>query len=463
MIWLSSKSLVIFSLGLFISSGSCASKPLVRDVVIIGGGSSGTYAAIRLRDQGKSVVVVERESILGGHTETYVDPTTKQVVDYGVVLFHDLPVVRQYFARLNISSALQNLSQIFQPITTYLDPDTAQTVNFTPPDPSAGLAAYAQKLAQYPGLETGYNLPNPVPEDLLLPFGQFVAKYPEVGNATFSIAQFNQGLGNILDQPTLYVFKILGFDVLNTMANGALLPTSNNNHQIYDQASRILGPDVLFRSTVASARQRDAKGVEIDVNTPNGIRTIQAKKILITIPQTLKNLLPFNPDHTEAKIFNEFRSVGYYTSLVRNTGLPSNFTSSSASANTSFNVPQMPAVYSVSATAVNGVFDVKYGSQKILPDSYVQGEILSYIQKLHNNGFTGNFSGAANFLRFKSHVPFELTVSPSRIATGFYNDLYALQGYRSTWYTGAAFHVQDSSKLWNFTETVVLPGLLKSL
>jgi hypothetical protein len=343
-----------------------------------------------------------------------------------------------------------------------LDPQTAQPVNFTPPDPSAALAAYAQQLAQYPGLETGYNLPSPVPEDLLLPFGQFVAKYPAIANATFMIAQFNQGLGNILNQPTLYVFKIFGFDVLNTMVNGALLPTSGNNHQIYDQASRILGSNVLYGSTVASATQRDTNGVQIDVNTPNGIQTIKAKKILITIPQTLVNLLPFKPDHTEAQVFNEFRSVGYYTSLLRGTGLPSNFSSSSVSANTSFNIPHMPAVYSISATAVNGLFDVKYGSQKILPDSYVKGEILSYIQNLQRNGFTGNFSGAANFLRFKSHVPFELTVSPGSIADGFYNDLYALQGYRSTWYTGAAFHDQDSSKLWNFTETVVLPALLNS-
>jgi heterodisulfide reductase subunit A-like polyferredoxin len=42
-----------------------------RDVAIIGGGSAGTYAAVRLRDLGKSVIVIEKDVVLGGHTDTY--------------------------------------------------------------------------------------------------------------------------------------------------------------------------------------------------------------------------------------------------------------------------------------------------------------------------------------------------------------------------------------------------------
>ena len=39
---------------------------LNRDVVVIGGGASGTYAAVRLQQEGKTVALVERESRLGG-------------------------------------------------------------------------------------------------------------------------------------------------------------------------------------------------------------------------------------------------------------------------------------------------------------------------------------------------------------------------------------------------------------
>lgn len=41
------------------------------DVVVVGGGAAGTYAAVRLRDLSKIVAVVEKKSRLGGHTETY--------------------------------------------------------------------------------------------------------------------------------------------------------------------------------------------------------------------------------------------------------------------------------------------------------------------------------------------------------------------------------------------------------
>lgn len=32
-----------------------------RDVVVLGGGAAGTYAAIRVRDSGKSVIVIEKD------------------------------------------------------------------------------------------------------------------------------------------------------------------------------------------------------------------------------------------------------------------------------------------------------------------------------------------------------------------------------------------------------------------
>lgn len=42
-----------------------ANLPIYKDVAILGGGASGTYAAVRLReDYGKSVLVIEQEPVL---------------------------------------------------------------------------------------------------------------------------------------------------------------------------------------------------------------------------------------------------------------------------------------------------------------------------------------------------------------------------------------------------------------
>jgi hypothetical protein len=72
------------------------------DVCIIGGGSSGTYSAIRLKEMGKTVTLIERQSRLGGHVNTYVDPASGASFDYGVISFDNSSIVRNYFAHFDI-------------------------------------------------------------------------------------------------------------------------------------------------------------------------------------------------------------------------------------------------------------------------------------------------------------------------------------------------------------------------
>ncbi|KAH8633153.1 FAD/NAD(P)-binding-like protein [Alternaria alternata] len=70
------------------------------------GGSSGTHAAVSLKDAGKSLVVIEVKGRLGGHTETYTDPVTGRAQDYGVLVFHNESTVLDYFARFDIPLAI---------------------------------------------------------------------------------------------------------------------------------------------------------------------------------------------------------------------------------------------------------------------------------------------------------------------------------------------------------------------
>jgi monoamine oxidase len=74
-----------------------------RDVCIIGGGAAGTYAALGLRDRGRSVVVVEKSERLGGHCETFRDPASGAAIDIGVIVFPDndpaVPAPRMHLLR----------------------------------------------------------------------------------------------------------------------------------------------------------------------------------------------------------------------------------------------------------------------------------------------------------------------------------------------------------------------------
>jgi hypothetical protein len=431
-----------------------SSSIITRDVCIIGGGSTGTYSAIRLRDMGKSVVVVEREAILGGHTNTYSVPGTDIKIDYGVVVFHDLNIVHNYFSRFNIPL----IKAVFpQSTTEYINFQTGLLVaNYTPPTPTS-LATYAAQLAKYPYVEGGFDLQYPVPPDLLLPFGDFVKKYALEDMVPF-IFTFAQGLGDLLRQPTLYVFKNFGSDIIKDLTIGFLTTARHNNHEIYDKALAELGADALISSHVLAVdRPSDSSGVKVLVSTPSGIKLIKASKLLITIPPKLHNLEPFELDNTESGLFGQFGNSAYYTGLLTNTGLPDNTTFRNIGSNPPYNIAHLPGLYSISPTGVPGLFDVKYGSAHAIPVDQVKADILATVALLKNAGLP--VTNQAQFAAFNSHTPFELTVPTEAIAGGFYKNLYALQGRRGTWWTGAAFDTHDSSLLWNFTETHVLPGL----
>ena len=288
-----------------------ASSIITRDVCIIGGGSTGTYSAIRLSDSGKSVVVVEAKNLLGGHTNTYTDPSTNETVDYGVQIFHNLDIVRKYFARFDIPLQTAVLGSPGT-VTEYVDFRTGKVVpGYTTPDPSAGFAAYGAQVAKYPYLETGFNLPDPVPADLLLPFGAFVQKY-NLGALVPTLFDFVQGVGNILDRYTLYIFKYFGLTALQDLSIGFLTTVRLDNSELYRKALAELGQNVLLNSHVVATDRSGPAGVKVLVETPTGPKLILAKKLVITIPPKLDNLVGFDLSFNETSLFGQLPNTGNY-------------------------------------------------------------------------------------------------------------------------------------------------------
>ena len=230
-------------------TASYASTSIIkRDVVVLGGGSSGTYAAIALRDHNKTVTVIERHNYLGGHTNTYTDPASGKKIDYGVIEFDDTDVVKQYFARFNIPLTKANNSPLSAGVKGYsVDFRTGKiATGYTPTDPTAALGAYGAQLAKYPFLAApGYNLPSPIPSDLLIPFGAFIKRY-KIDDAVFTINEYAQGFGNLLQIPTLYVLKYFSLSVLEGFENGFLTTAQGNNGALYEKAAQELGGKSTF-------------------------------------------------------------------------------------------------------------------------------------------------------------------------------------------------------------------------
>ena len=224
----------------FDAASYSSSLVVKRDVVVLGGGASGIYAAITLRDRNKTVAVIEKQDYLGGHTNTYTDPASGKKVDYGVIVYDDTDTARKFFGRFDIPLVIANRTT---GLTQYYDDFRTgqQVIGYTPSNPTAGFGAYGAQLAKYAFLNApGYNLPDPVPEDLLIPFGDFIKKY-NIESAVFIINQYAQGFGNLLDVPSLYVLKYFGAGVLAGFQNGFLATVRGDNSELYEKAGKELG------------------------------------------------------------------------------------------------------------------------------------------------------------------------------------------------------------------------------
>ncbi|KUI60248.1 Beta-cyclopiazonate dehydrogenase [Cytospora mali] len=433
---------------------------IVRDVAVIGGGSSGTYGTIKLKDLGKSVILVEKEARLGGHVNTYFDPGSGTPIDYGVQAFWNLTVALDYFARFDIPLVDYSFAESE---TEYADFRTGHFLpNFTY---SFDLSKYAEQLHRFPKLDYSWNISYPVPEELLMSFGDLITTYG-LEDEVWGMHTILDGVANpadILDSVTLNIFKWLDNGYI-AGAEGADRTTQKPEHynaELYEKALAELqtNSSVLLNSTVAAADRQctyGGQGICVAVRTSDGYKLILAKKLLISIPPVPWNMQPFGLDSNEQVLFDKWNYSGYYTGLLANSGLDPNVTYYNTGANTSYNLPVLPGAYFFQPTNVEGVIMYWYAGPDLLSQEQVEADVLDQLRRITSQTQT------PDFLAFGDHSPFKLVVSADDIANGFYRDLMALQGKNNTWYTGAAFATHNSVELWNYTSSL-MPDILESL
>jgi hypothetical protein len=254
--------------------------------------------------------------------------------------------------------------------------------------------------------------------------------------------------------------------IQSALQGSSLTEANGDNQALYNSALARLGNGInaFINSTVTQVVRR-AKHVQVDVTTPFGRKTINASKLVIAVPPTLSVLEPFfDLSQRERNIFRQFNHSYVYTSLVANSGIPFNASLANVDLAAPLGIPPEPNIFLTEPSGVNDDHIVLYGSPVYMSDNEVRDDIVS---SLHRWKTASNQSIVSSerpeIIAFKSHSPYFLTVPVSAIRSGFYNKLNSLQGYRDTFYTGAAWETSDSTLIWNFTESRILPKIMTSL
>jgi hypothetical protein len=436
------------------------------DVLVVGGGSSGTHAAVRLQQSGKSVALVEKECRLGGHTNTYKDTTTGNTFDYGTQVLVNTTTVRNLFTSLNIPlapfkpggqpKAVDFRNSVVGPSWPVVDANAS----------AIALDKYQALLTQYPDdFFRGYHLPDPVPEDLLMPWGDFLRKYDLGALAYDGFLQF-QGMGNILAQPTLYVMKLFNPMQVSARKNKTKVSEANHNMQgLWDAAEQKLGGgnSTVLKCANIKTITRSTSSVTLTAQTPSGMQTIRAKKLLMAIPPKVSLLNQFLDMTTEeTDLFSRFNSSNYWNAVVSNTGFPQGVSLYNYDPKAAFGIPGLPGAYYFTAET-DGLYSVQYSTPTEASDDYFISDILASVQSIRDALNLTLTNGTTTIKASNNHSPFALSVSVDEIKNGFYKRFVSLQSKTNTFWTGANWASGSSSTIWDFTEVEVLPAILKSL
>ncbi|KAH0591671.1 hypothetical protein MHUMG1_10581 [Metarhizium humberi] len=453
----------------------CHAQPNVVDVdvAIVGGGAGGIHAAIHLKDAGASVVVIEKKDQMGGHAETYINPDTGVTSNVGVVLFEKTELVKRYFARLGVPAISSTLAAGFasKPLSVELY-DFALGTRIPPTDAADAMAqqqtveaaaqAYTQNvLSKYGWIDQGFFVPDPVPEELYLPFSQLADKYGFSALLPI-VAQLNWYTGNLTTIPALYGLKSLGPGFLSSILEGEyIFSGTGDTRSLYDKALEELGSSVLLSTAILSVdRHSNSTGVTLLVAEPDKAPTmIRARKLLIAIPPTLSNMCAFDLDDQERAIFSKFFSLGIFAGVARVPGF--NGSLINFGAQTPFHQPIIPG---------NSVF-VNAGSpnEVLISAGFDSGDVTDEQGKdlVRKNLATLAAAGAVpedaaetvTFPYTSNHTPYNVRVTAEDIRAGFYTKLLALQGCRNTYWTGAAFAGHNSALVWTWNEGTIVPRL----
>lgn len=457
------KSLATATLTTLAPQGRAMNRPLPHEleteVCILGAGAAGMFAAMHLRDLGYKVLVVEKENRVGGHAQSYRDLESGVQTEMGVRSYPDIPIIRQTFQKYGI--ALKEISQAGSK-RAFVNFESGQASSYIMPSAneiSDALQRFnAIRDEDYDFLNRpGINPPSPVPSELLSSFKDFLNEN-DISAIFPAVASQLMGRGKALEIPTFYALKALRKDIVQSAMNDGFVRAETGADSIYKIMAEQLGEDIILSARIQLVQRAEEALISITRN--DGATTlIKANKMIVAFPPSQSNLSSFDLDKKESRLFGEFTNKYYWSTLVRTEGLQPdillmNNKGPNPDDNRTFADQVYPGIFIIAPTAVPGLTNVLYGSDRELTEEQIKVRITGDLEKLSGEFVDGPVK-VLGFDAFVSHSPYSPMASNFAIGFGFYRDLNKLQGYRGTYYLGAAFDSNDTSSVWLHAKGIV--------
>ena len=284
----------------------------------------------------------------------------------------------------------------------------------------------------------------------------------------------NVGIGGLENVLTLYVMFVMGQPVTRGFLDSSLFgPANLSNSVLYDRAYDLLQDDALLQSRVIEAN-RSNDGVELVVLGSGGTKKlVRAKRLLFTPPPSVENLVPFGLSPSEIATLSTLIRRWSFAGVARVPSIPANtsvrYYAPAADTTNYLGIRDLP--WSLSLTSAPSVpaeehlFEVLFATNYSISEANAREIITEAVQNLTASGtFPPRSSNdrTVEFEAFTNHNSILWRQSTSELRSGIVQDVYALQGRRSTWYTGGLWTQDYTGNVWAFTDTV-LPRLLASL
>jgi len=406
--------------------------------------------------------------------DTYINKENGDIHDYGVQVYFPYGDALDFFGKVNVT--INERPPSARSPNRYVDFSTGGAVAYAEPDGQKGMEAVRKfhDLLVEKGYdkmtEPGYwNLPagDKIPEDLLLPVGQFVRKYgleavlavmyPSTGGGAGSRGYFE-------DLMTLTLLKSFpaGWIKAAYLGDGKLYRVPGGNQRLYDRISDILGSDVLYDTITADA-ERDDTGVKLVVKGKTGEKLIVAKKLLFAVQPTRENLAPFGLNEAEKKVFSKAKYGRSHTAIVSHPRLVPGTTlrNTPASALQRPLAPFLTTPYVTSFGSYGNstrLFSLGASGSDYATFDAAAAQALAQasLERMAAAGVLANLQGEKlHVVAWSDHEAGGFGASPEDMRAGWMRELYSLQGKRSTWFTGGGVASDFTTMLWKFNDDLL--------